>query len=147
MNTKSVTQQCKVWLQFSLSLDSGELIDSCFEQDPVSMVMGEGSMLPSFEAALLGMSAGEQSQFRIAAADAFGLHNEDNVQFFSPDQFGDESLELGLVMNFADAANGEVPGVIVDINDERVTVDFNHPLAGKDIVFDVKIDRIDAIAN
>ena len=58
-------------------------------------------------------------------------------------QFGDMVLEPGLVVSFADAANGELPGVIAEFDEEKVTVDFNHPLAGKRLKFEVKIIAVE----
>ncbi|MEK9556217.1 MAG: peptidylprolyl isomerase, partial [Gammaproteobacteria bacterium] len=77
---------------------------------------------------------------RIEPKDGFGQHNPSNVQRIPRDQF-DPSVELseGLVVSFQDKAKSELPGVIVAIDDSMVTVDFNHPLAGHDLEFEVEI--------
>jgi FKBP-type peptidyl-prolyl cis-trans isomerase SlpA len=76
--------------------------------------MGDGSLLPGFEQRLLGMRPGERKLFQVPPEDAFGQPNENNVQRIDRDNFDDDiELELGLVCSFADAAGGEVPGMIV----------------------------------
>jgi FKBP-type peptidyl-prolyl cis-trans isomerase SlpA len=91
------------------------------------------------------MRPGERKLFTVPPEDAFGQPNENNVQRLPRQDFADDlELELGLVCSFADAAGGELPGMIVGFDDEVVTVDFNHPLAGRSIVFDVHVHRIEA---
>ena len=132
---------CKVELNFALKLaDTGELIDSTFEKKPAELVIGDGNLPAPFEAVIYGMKAGERKIERIAPKDGFGQHNPSNVQRIPRDQF-DPSVELseGLVVSFKDKANSELPGVVSSIDEKMVTVDFNHPLAGRDLEFEVEI--------
>ena len=135
----------RVFLNFSLSLEDGSEIDSNFGGEAVSFAVGDGSMLPGFERLLLGLRAGERRLFTVTPEDAFGQPNENNVQRVDRAQF-DEDIELlpGLVCSFSDASGGEVPGMVVAFDEGEVTVDFNHPLAGRTILFDVHIHRIEA---
>jgi len=132
---------CKVELHFSLKLaDTGELVDSTFEKKPAELVIGDGNLPAAFEAVIHGMRAGERKIERIEPKDGFGQHNPSNVQRIPKDQF-DPSVELseGLVLSFQDKAKSELPGVVSTIDDTMVTVDFNHPLAGRDLEFEVEI--------
>jgi FKBP-type peptidyl-prolyl cis-trans isomerase SlpA len=132
---------CKVELHFSLKLaDTGELVDSTFEKKPAELVIGDGNLPAAFEAVIHGMKAGERKIERIDPKDGFGQHNPSNVQRIPKDQF-DPSVELseGLVVSFQDKAKSELPGVVAAIHDKMVTVDFNHPLAGRDLEFEVEI--------
>ena len=132
---------CKVELHFSLKLaDTGELVDSTFEEKPAELVIGDGNLPAAFEAVIHGMRAGERKIERIEPKDGFGQHNPSNVQRIPKDQF-DSSVELseGLVVSFQDNAKSELPGVVSTIDDTMVTVDFNHPLAGRDLEFEVEI--------
>ena len=132
---------CKVELHFSLKLaDTGELVDSTFEKKPAELVIGDGNLPAAFEAVIHGMRAGERKIERIEPKDGFGQHNPSNVQRIAKDQF-DPSVELseGLVVSFQDKAKSELPGVVSTIDDTMVTVDFNHPLAGRDLEFEVEI--------
>jgi len=135
----------RVFLNFSLTLEDGAEVDSNFGGEPVNFAIGDGSLLPGFEKLLLGMRPGERKLFTVPPEDAFGQPNENNVQRVPRADFEEGiDLELGLVCSFADAAGGEVPGMIVGFDDEVVTVDFNHPLAGRSILFDVHIHRVEA---
>lgn len=132
---------CKVTLHFALRLaDSGELVDSTFEKKPADLVIGDGNLPATFEATLMGLKAGDRQVRRIPPQDGFGQHNPSNVQKIARDQF-DPSVELseGLVVSFQDKANTELPGVVVEFNAQQVTVDFNHPLAGRELEFEVEI--------
>ena len=132
---------CKVELHFSLKLaDTGELVDSTFEKKPAELVIGDGNLPAAFEAVIHGMKAGERKIERIEPKDGFGQHNPSNVQKIPKDQF-DPSVGLseGLVVTFQDKAKSELPGVVAAIDDKMVTVDFNHPLAGRDLEFEVEI--------
>ncbi|MBM14347.1 MAG: peptidylprolyl isomerase [Halieaceae bacterium] len=134
----------RVTLNFSLSLESGEEVDTNFGADPVSFVMGDGSLLPGFERRLIGMRAGDVAEFRIPPEEGFGEPQDDNVQFISRADFDkDAPLEPGMLFTFTDAAGGEVPGMIAEVGDERVTVDFNHPLSGRTIHFKVCIAHVE----
>ena len=134
----------RVTLNFALKLADGQIVDSNLDADPVEFSVGDGKLLEGFEEALDGMEAGDCASIEMAAADAFGVHNEDNIQLFDKDTFPEEDqLEVGMMLNFADAAGGEVPGVVASLLGDQVKVDFNHPLAGKDLIFDVRIHRVE----
>ena len=130
----------RVTLHFALKLSADEVVDSNLEGEPATFDVGDGNLLPGFEQALFGLLAGDQRTLTVPAERAFGPRNPDNVQRIAADRFpGDEALQPGMVMSFSDAGNGELPGVIVEIDERYVTVDFNHPLAGRDILFEVRI--------
>lgn len=130
----------KVTLHFSLALENGDLVDSTFGSKPATFTMGDGSLLPGFEKHLLGLPVGAKQDFLIPQQDGFGARNPQNIQFFKRSVFAPEvELTEGLVVSFADAAGGELPGVIKSIGASEVEVDFNHPLAGHAITFTVEI--------
>jgi FKBP-type peptidyl-prolyl cis-trans isomerase SlpA len=144
MQTMPVGEGMRVFLNFSLSLEDGSEVDSNFGTEPVDFVVGDGSLLPGFESLLFGMTPGERQLFTVLPDDAFGQPHNDNIQEIARDDFDDDfDLEIGLLMSFADAAGGELPGLIVAFDDEQVTVDFNHPLAGRKIIFDVLVHRVE----
>ena len=132
---------CKVELHFALRLlDTGELVDSTFGKKPASLVIGDGNLPEAFEMVIHGMNAGERKVETIKPKDGFGQRNPSNIQRIPKDQF-DPTIELaeGLVLSFQDKAKSELPGVVSLIEDRMVTVDFNHPLAGRDLEFEVEI--------
>ncbi|WP_111658192.1 FKBP-type peptidyl-prolyl cis-trans isomerase [Isoalcanivorax indicus] len=132
--------QKRITLHFAVRLMDGTELDTTFGGEPASFVWGDESLLPGFERALLGLKAGDRRSVFLAAEDGFGDYNPDNVQHFRVDSFPEGSdLSPGVVMNFADAARAELPGVITTVDDDWVTVDFNHPLAGRELTFEVEI--------
>jgi FKBP-type peptidyl-prolyl cis-trans isomerase SlpA len=143
-NELNITPNTKVSLNFSITLETGELVDSNFDRAPVSFVMGDGSLLPGFEARLLGLKPGDEASFSISPEDGFGEPQEANYQDMPRHTFSnDADLEIGMVFSFADAAGGELPGVVDSFDENTVRVNFNHPLAGRTLRFEVKIDRVE----
>lgn len=133
----------RVSLHFTVALTTGEVLDSTHDRsEPPTFEYGDGSLLPGFEAAIAGMRAGEQRRVVLSPEQGFGAWNADNVQHFPRHQFGEQLLEPGMVMQFADASGAELPGVIKDLPEGVVEVDFNHPLAGRELVFEVDILRV-----
>jgi len=146
VNPVPVSEGTRVFLNFSVSLEDGAAVDTNFGSDAVNFVIGDGSLLPGFERLLFGMSPGERQTFVVPPESAFGQPNENNVQYLPRKQFEDDvDLQVGLVFAFADASGSELPGMIVAFNEDEVTVDFNHPLSGRTIVFDVLIHRVEPL--
>lgn len=144
MTVVVVSAGTRVFLNFSVALEDGSEVDTNFGGDPVSFVVGDGSLLPGFEQRLLGLSPGERRRFSVPPKEAFGQPNDANLQHLPRAGFDDgAALEIGLVYSFADAAGGEMPGVIVAFDADEVTVDFNHPLSGRTILFEVLIHRVE----
>jgi len=132
-----------VTLHFALSLTDGEIIDSNFDSQPVTFTVGDGNILPGFERAIYGLRAGEEASVKVSAEMAFGKHNTDNLHTLRRNRFpADLAMEQGLMINFTDSAGNDQPGVIKTFDANQATVDFNHPLAGRDILFKVKIFTI-----
>ena len=135
----------RVTLHFSVLLESGEELDSTRRARPATFTVGDGSLLPGFERAMFGLAAGSDEQLPIAAADGFGEPREENLRLVPMAQFGANVVpEPGLVVSFK-GPDGELPGVVKSINGDLVVVDFNHPLAGKNLVFDVSILKVEAV--
>lgn len=143
MTNLVIGEGTEVTLHFALKLENGDVIDSNFNGNPATFIVGDGNLLPGFERALFGMAAGESNIFVIKPEDGFGQSNPNNMQEIPRDQF-DEGLELieGLMLSFADAQKTELPGVVAAFDDKTVTVDFNHPLAGRNILFEVAILQV-----
>jgi FKBP-type peptidyl-prolyl cis-trans isomerase SlpA len=144
MSTVVIGEGTIVTLHFSLTLQDGEVIDSTFNDEPATFTVGDGNLLIGFEESMIGLRAGAKEVFTIAPEKGFGQHNPSNIQVITRDQFADDiQLEVGLVLSFADAQNTELPGVVSEFDDDNVTVDFNHPLAGKDVLFEVDIITVE----
>lgn len=131
-----------VTLHFTVCLANGQVLDTTRERDaPVSFTVGDGSLLEGFEKAIFGLKAGDKRSIFIEAKNGFGDWQEGNVQTFDKNLFRDE-LMVGLVVSFADKSKAELAGVVKEIRENDVVVDFNHPLASKDLLFEVDIIRV-----
>ena len=142
MSEQRIGQGSTVTLHFSLKFDNGEVVDSNFEKDPATFTIGDGSLLPGFERVLFGLKDADKRTFEILPEQGFGTPNEQNVQVMPRSQFDSMELDYGVLVIFKDAAGGEMPGVVKAFNDQQVTIDFNHPLAGEVITFDVEIIQV-----
>ncbi|WNF46180.1 peptidylprolyl isomerase [Pseudomonas sp. SG20056] len=135
----------QVTLHFALKLDNGDVVDSTFDKSPATFKVGDGNLLPGFEQAIYGLKAGDKRSLPISPEQGFGQGNPQNIQVMPRSQFQDMELSEGLLVIFNDAANAELPGVVKAFDDAKVTIDFNHPLAGKALSFDVEIIEVKAL--
>jgi FKBP-type peptidyl-prolyl cis-trans isomerase SlpA len=146
VNAFAIGPHTRVTLHFALRLPSGEVLDSTFEGKPATFTFGDGNLPAGFEACLEGLRAGASETFEVPPEHAFGQPNPNNVQRFPRDNFGPElALEPGLVLSFADAAKSELPGVVSALEGDEVVVDFNHPLAGRTVSFEVSVITVEAV--
>ncbi len=139
MTEQRIGAATQVTLHFAIKLDNGDVVDSTFDKQPAIFTVGDGSLLPGFEQALYGLKAGDKRSLPIGPEQGFGQGNPQNIQVMPRAQFADMELSEGLLIIFNDAANAELPGVVKAFDANQVTIDFNHPLAGKDLTFDVEI--------
>lgn len=135
----------EVTLHFAIKLENGDVVDSTFDKQPATFKVGDGNLLPGFEAALFGFKTGDKRTVQVLPEQGFGQPNPQNVQHMPRTQFKDMELSEGLLVIFNDAANTELPGVVKAFDDSLVTIDFNHPLAGKTLSFEVEIIAVKAL--
>lgn len=141
-----VAANTRISLHFSLALVQGDIIDSTRQKAPATFVFGDGNLLPNFEKLLLGLHVGARRSFVLESGQAFGEYVPENEQAFPRTQFARAmNLEQGMLIAFADASGEELPGLIKSMNEQFVLIDFNHPLAGKAIVFDVEILAVERL--
>ncbi len=137
----TIAQNSAVTLHFTIKLKDGSVADSTHNSGkPAKLVIGDGSLSENFEQCLLGMKAGQQQAVELVADDAFGQPNPDNIHHMDRAKFiGEADVEVGTIMAFSGPDGIEIPGIITNIAGDSVTVDFNHPLAGQDVIFDIEI--------
>lgn len=132
----------KVDLHFSVSLENGVEIDNTRSRtEPVSLVIGDGNLLEGFEKALFGLRAGDRRTVHLPPEEAFGEWNPENVQRFDTVKF-EQRPEVGQMIEFEDKAKTTLVGVVKSVDDNITEVDFNHPLASKNISFEVEIFKV-----
>ncbi len=118
---------------------SNEIVDSNKGAQPLEFVTGKGQIIPGLEKALEGMNEGESADILVKAQDAYGEVNPEAVQTLPIEQFEGVDLKEGMTL-YGQGEDGQTVQVTVkSFNDKEVTIDFNHPLAGKDLMFSVKV--------
>lgn len=132
-----------VAIEYTLTLDSGEEIDSSQEGQPLGFITGAGQIIPGLEKGLNGMAVGDCAEISVAPEDAYGAIREDLFQEIPLSQFpGDMEIEAGMSFE-AQGPQGPFMIVVSKVNDnDTVTVDLNHPMAGKPLNFSVKIAEV-----
>ena len=137
-----INEGSKVELHFSVAIENGVEIDNTrSREEPVSLVMGDGSLLPGFEKALFGLRSGDRRTVSLPPEDAFGPWNPENVQKFDPVKF-EQTPIVGHMIEFKAKAKQSLFGVVKSVGEDITEIDFNHPLAGKDITFEVEIFKV-----
>lgn len=131
----------EVLFHFTLILGDGSIADSTkLQGKPAKLTMGDGSLTATFEACLLGLTEGESHSFELGPDDAFGPINPNNIHYMDRSQFSsDIELAEGAIVAFSQPNGSEIPGIIREVAGDSVTVDFNHPLSGQPVTFDVEI--------
>jgi len=131
-------------MHYTLKLADGMVADSSVDGEPVSFVVGDGTLDKGLELALIGLRAGQRQTLTLMPGQAFGQRDENAVQQMELAQFPSGlKPEPGKIIGFSGPQDEEVPGMILEVADGMVTVDFNHPLAGREIVFEVEILSVD----
>lgn len=133
-----------VTMDYSLTVD-GEIVDSSEEEGPIAFLQGHGNIIPGLERELAGMKIGDHKKVTVLPADGYGEMDPDNLVDVPRSEFPPEiPLEIGTEIQVAMDDGSEDTAIISDIKDESVQLDFNHPLAGKTLEFEVTITDLRA---
>jgi FKBP-type peptidyl-prolyl cis-trans isomerase SlyD len=126
-------------IEYSVKNSKGEIVDSNIGEEALKFIAGRGEIIPGLEKEVEKMEEGEEKEIFVKAEDAYGLRNEDLVETLPKDQFEGIELKKGMTL-YGQTPDGQVIAVTVtDFNDKEVTIDYNHPLAGEDLTFNVKV--------
>lgn len=129
-----------VLMHYSIALTDGTEIESSFADEPVEITMGNDDVTEGMELALFGLQEGDTQTLTLTEEQGFGPRDEDNIHDMPITDFPEDLLpEAGLSYSFESPEDGEIPGTVLSIKDDMATIDFNHPLAGQQIVFKVEI--------
>jgi peptidylprolyl isomerase len=135
-----------VKIHYDGSLDDGTRFDSSVGRDPLEFTLGSGQVIPGFDNAVAGMAVGEKKSIRIPSEEAYGEHSDELIQQV-PKSALPEELEVSIGMPLqATGPEGEVVNMmVIEINDDSIQVDANHPLAGKALNFDIELVELEAV--
>ncbi len=131
----------KVKVDYTGSLDDGTVFDSSEKHgQPLEFEVGAGKVIPGFENALVGMKKGEEKEVTLKPADAYGEPNPQLLKKIPKEQLPtDKEIKPGMMLGVGLPNGAKIPAKIVDVNDKEVTIDLNHPLAGKTLHFKLKV--------
>jgi FKBP-type peptidyl-prolyl cis-trans isomerase 2 len=133
-----------VKVHYTGRFDDGQVFDSSSGREPLQFTIGQGQIIPGFEAAVVGMVPGQTKTEKIPSDQAYGNHDENMVAEIER-KFVPEGLnpEIGQELEM-EHPNGEtIPVIVTNVNESHVTIDANHPLAGKDLTFDIELLEIE----
>ncbi|MBN1428915.1 MAG: peptidylprolyl isomerase [Anaerolineae bacterium] len=143
MSDQTVSQDVVVSLLYRLTLDDGSLVEESTADDPLVYLHGHDNIIPGLENALNGMVVGEQKQVSVEAVDAYGEYEPDEVDEVPVSELPDGlEPEVGMVLAVHDEDGEEDVAQITGIEDDVIILDFNHPLAGQRLHFDVTIAEL-----
>lgn len=139
--SKKIEKDSQIIVHITMKLADGSAADSTkVNNKPAKIIMGDNSISPAFEQQLMGLSAGDSKEFTLAAIDAFGESNPDNLHYVDSSKFSAETpAKVGNIITFTQPGGIELPGMIKEVSGESVTVDFNHPLAGQAVTFIIDV--------
>jgi len=134
-----ITDNKVVVLHYAVSDSEDTLIDSSYDHEPLSVIQGSHYLIPGLEEALVDHEAGDKFEVEVSAENAYGQREDGFVQTVPKEMFaGIEDLEVGSQLR-ATTDEGEQTVIVIDVTEDEITVDGNHPLAGIDLKFDVEI--------
>ncbi len=128
------------------TLKSGEIFESSDDNGPLSFVIGQNTVFPSFEKAVLGLAPGETTTALVGPGESYGPRREELVQTINRSAL-DKKIDPqpGMVIGMDIEQDGQkqnVPAMIIEVNKEQVTIDYNHPLAGQDLQYKITLESI-----
>jgi peptidylprolyl isomerase len=129
-----------VSVEYTGTLDNGEVFDTSKGRQPLEVHMGAGQMIPGFEKALQGMALNEKKTFTLSPDEAYGERDESRTQSFDrKDVPPGLNPEVGQTVALTASTGQQIPAQITEVTDEKVTLDLNHPMAGKALTFEVEV--------
>jgi FKBP-type peptidyl-prolyl cis-trans isomerase SlpA len=135
-----IERNSRVTLFYRLGMTDDQILEDNFDEEPMTVTLGRGEMAEGLELSLIGLQAGDEQTIDIGPELAFGYIDEALIRSMPRIDFdSDIDLEPGLIIEFANEDGDTLPGTIMDINDDEVRVDLNHPLAGQTVRYSVEI--------
>ena len=140
MTTKTAKKGDTVSVEYTGKLETGEVFDSSKGREPLEFEVGAHSVIKGFEDGVVGMEIGEEKDIDISSEEGYGPKNDNYVKEL-PKESVPKDLELkkGMILMFKREDGMRIPAVVQDIKNDTILVDFNHPLAGKNLKFKVKL--------
>ena len=135
-----------VTITYEGTLESGEVFESATEESPFEFALGQQCVFPSFESGIIGMAPGETRTIKVGPEEAYGKRRDELVQTLNRSAFGDKTdpqpgMIVGMTMKKEDQEH-QVPAMIMAVDGDQITVDYNHPLAGQELLYKITLKTI-----
>lgn len=138
--TDEINMHSLILMHYSITLTNGSEIESSYDEDPVEITMGHADVTDGMELALYGLKEGDEQTLTLTPEQGFGIRDEDNIHDMPLSDFPEEMPpEIGLSFSFESPDGDDIPGTVIGLKEDAAEIDFNHPLAGQQIVFTVNI--------
>ena len=137
-----IQEGSQVSFEYTLSDETGTVIESSKGKQPMSYIHGKSQIIPGLEKELSGMKVGEEKKIQVKPEDGYGRVNPDAFQEVPKDKLPPEALKVGTMLMAQGSQGQGVPVRVHEIKDTTVIMDFNHPMAGKTLSFDIKVSEI-----
>ena len=132
-----------VEVHYTGTLEDGTVFDSSLEREPLEFTLGEGKMIPGFEEAVRGMQVGQSKTVTITADKAYGPHRDDRILLIKREQLPEDlNPEVGQRLQMRQTEGPTIPVIVTEVFETAIVVDANHPLAGKDLTFEIELLEI-----
>jgi peptidylprolyl isomerase len=143
---ESIKDGSKIKLHYTGTLDDGTVFDtSKTKGEPLEFVIGQKQVIPGFEEGLMGLKKGDKKTIKVTSDKAYGARDDSKIAEYPKDKIpGDmQNLEVGVQVLFQDDQGNVLIATVKELKEKDVVLDLNHPLAGKDLTFEVEIMEID----
>jgi peptidylprolyl isomerase len=132
-----------VKVHYTGKLDDGTVFDTSSDREPLQFTIGQGQLIPDFEQAVVGMNPGESKTIQIPSENAYGPHHQEMVMEIDRSEFPENlEPEVDQRLQVSQSDGRTFPVTVTGVSESKVTLDANHPLAGKDLTFDVQLTEI-----
>jgi FKBP-type peptidyl-prolyl cis-trans isomerase SlyD len=142
MMSDTVQDNLVVKLDYTLIVDE-EIMESTDDGEPIEFIQGIGQIIPGLESALYGMKVGEKKTVVIEPEDAYGDYDEESLEIAQKEEFSEEiPLDVGTFLDLRDDEDNVLSAQIIEEDEDTITLDFNHPLAGKTLTFKITVSDL-----
>ncbi|MFK5985193.1 MAG: FKBP-type peptidyl-prolyl cis-trans isomerase [Pseudomonadota bacterium] len=150
MPTAKVEKNSQITIHFSLSLADGTVVDGTEDGQPINFKIGDGTMIEAFEETIIGLSIGDKHQLSLEPRETFGFADEANHHWIEKEKFNhldndQQAFEKGLLIEFDTPDGSKMAGQVLEIQEDKVLMDFNHPLCGHEVIFSVEVLAIESL--
>lgn len=138
-----IQENDSIKVHYTGKLSNGTVFDSSLEREPLEFTLGQGTLIPGFEKGVLGMSVGDKKEVEIPYVEGYGARHEELIQEIPKGNLPKEitpEIGMGLMIGAPDGTERQI--IVVEVKDQDILVDGNHPLAGNDLVFEIEILEI-----